>query len=187
MSTKVKKIGAESVSGQDGATTLTSVPLSAKQKEKIISDVSIKQVKSTKIATGVGLAGLVGLGIAFKDGLKSGFERISDISNAISNIFTVPFSFLFPFATLNNEFTNIKKGTMTGDDSLLNRMVYTAASLGFAPNTWGEPLKMGTRSKAHMISTLLNLPHMLFTFLSYTGGRFMACFKAVEKNCDSNN
>lgn len=156
-------------------------------KEKETREAKEHQARNTKIAAGVGLAALVGLGAAFKDGLKNGFQRIGDISNQISNIFTVPFSLLFPYATLNNEFTNIKKGTMTGDDSLLNRMVYTAASLGFTPMTWGEPLKMGTRSTPHLIATILNLPHTLFTFLSYTGGRFMSVKTAVEKNMDKDN
>jgi hypothetical protein len=138
-----------------------------------------KQASNLKLIT-FGTLGILGLGAAFKDGLKNGFHRIADISNGISNIFAVPISLLFPFATLDNERIALREEKRSKDD-LLNRMVYTAASLGFAPNTWGDPLKMGTRSTAHMIATLINLPHTLFTFFSYTGGRVASFWKVLEK------
>lgn len=138
-----------------------------------------KQASNLKLIT-LGTLGILGLGTVFKDGLNNGFHKIADISNGISNIFAVPFSLLFLPATLDNERTALREEKRSKDD-LLNRMVYTAASLGFAPNTWGDPLKMGTRSTAHMIATVINLPHTLFTLLSYTGGRFASFWKVLEK------
>lgn len=142
--------------------------------------------KTARIATGAGAAVLALLGVAMKDGLKDGFNRIGNISNGISNIISVPFSLLFPFFTLNNEFLQ-RNNKASSKDDLLNRMVYTAASLGFAPNTWGDPLKMGTRSTPHMIATILNLPHILFSFFSYTGGRAMSFLTSLKKRKDPNN
>ena len=144
-----------------------------------------ESAKTTRLATGAILGTGIALGAFFKDGITEGFRRIGGISNSLSNIFTVPFSLLFPYLTLNNERTSLS-GSKSKDD-ILNRMVYTAASLGFAPNSWGDPLLMATRSKAHMFATVLNLPHILFSFFSYTGGRFLSCIKALQKHKDPKN
>lgn len=145
-----------------------------------------QKVNSNKLKSGIGLGLLLALGIAMKDGLSNGFKKIGDLSNSISNVISVPFSLLFPSAILNNERASIGESKLSKFD-LLNRMVYTAASLGFAPNTWGDPLKMSTRSTPHMIATLLNLPHILFSFFSYTGGRFFSFITAIKKHKDPNN
>ena len=144
-----------------------------------------KRANSTKLATGVGLAAAFGLGVALKDGVKNGFNRVGDFSNAISNVISVPFSLLFPYFMLSNERQTLQGNT--SKDDLLNRMVYTAASLGFAPNTWGEPLKMGARSTPHLIATILNLPHTVFSFLTYTGGRALSALTAFKKSKDPTN
>ena len=134
---------------------------------------------AARIGAGVGVATAFALGAAFKNGLNAGFQRIGHFTNAISNLISAPFSLAFLPFILNNERVALRDEEK-GKDDLFNRMVYTAASLGFTPNTWGEPLMMGTRSKPHMIATVLNLPHMLFSLLSYTGGRLMSCIKAFQ-------
>ena len=147
---------------------------------------TINKPSTQMLRNGVGLAAIFGLGYALRDGLKDGFRRIGDFSNSISNVISVPFSLLFPYFMLRNERANLSDSGRSKDD-LLNRMVYTAASLGFASNTWGDPLKMATRSTPHMVATMMNLPHILFSFFSYTGGRFMSFITAIKKNKDPNN
>ncbi len=137
------------------------------------------QQKSHGLFSALTLAGGIGLGSTFKDGLNQGLKNIANLTNGVSNIISVPFSLLFPYFILDNERASLRDGKKSKDD-LFNRMIYTAASLGFTPNTWGEPLKMGTRSKGHLALTLANLPHMLFTLLSYTGGRAIGCLKAFQ-------
>ncbi|MBI3308288.1 MAG: hypothetical protein HYZ79_02845 [Candidatus Melainabacteria bacterium] len=137
-----------------------------------------EQLKKIKLYGG-GAIGALLVGGLFKDGLKAGFTRFADVTNGLSHLMAVPFSFLFPFLTLDNE-----RGGLTGKqskDDLLTRMTYTAASLAFTPNTWGEPLKSSTKSGAHMAATLLNLPHMAYVLLTYTGGRAMGFLTSLKK------
>lgn len=130
------------------------------------------------LATG---ATVFALGTAFKDGVTEGFGRIGKVSSDISNMIAVPFSLLFPFVLLKNEHEYLTKGNKGGDESILNRMVYTAASLSFAPVTFSEPLLMATRSKGHLLATLINSPHIVYSFLTYTGGRTLSCIKSLER------
>ncbi len=142
-----------------------------------------KRAAAAKVATGATLALGAALGISFKDGISSGFQRIGGFTNTLSNVISVPFSLLFfPFIA-NNERAE-RRGESKSKDDIFNKMVYTAASLGFTPNTWGDPLIMGTRSKPHLITTVLNLPHLLFSFFSYSGGRLMSFIKTVQMNTE---
>ncbi len=152
---------------------------SDKMKSNLVVDVANASQKTTALASAVTLGSGVALGGVFKDGLNQGLKNIAHLTNGISNIISVPFSLLFPYFILDNERASLRDGKKSKDD-LFNRMVYTAASLGFTPNTWGEPLMMGTRSKGHLALTLANLPHMLFTLFSYTGGRAIGCLKAFQ-------
>ncbi len=137
--------------------------------------------KSTRMATGatLGLGAL--LGMAFSGGANNGFEKIGKTAETISNIISVPFTLFFPFITLKNEFSNLKGESKTGDDQILNRMVYSCASLGFAGQTFAEPILAFTRNTLSKVATVANLPHILFTLFSYTGGRFMGALTTFKR------
>lgn len=137
-----------------------------------------EQLKKAKLYGGLAV-GTVALGAIFKDGLSSGLKRFGGITNNISNVLSVPFSLLFPLLSLDNEAGGLR-GEQSKDD-LFTRMTYTMASLAFTPNTFGEPVIAATKSKAHMITTLLNLPHILYVFLTYTGGRTAAFITSLKK------
>ena len=155
-------------------------PNSEVEVKKTVED-RVSEVKSSRLLLG-GVAGLAGLaGFAFKDGLDNGFEKIGKTAESLSNVVSVPFSILFPFVTLKNEYDNLKGKTKTEDDNLLNRMVYSCASVGFAPQTFAEPILAFTKGGLHKLATIANLPHLLFTLFSYTGGRAMGAITTFRR------
>ena len=151
--------------------------------EKPAPKPSFKEVsenaRTAKIATGVGLATTLVLGIALKDGINEGFKRIGTFTNRISNLIAVPFSFLFPILLLDNERAALR-GESRGKDDIFSRMTYTMASLVFTPLSFGDQLLAATKSKGHMIATLLNLHNTLYCLFSYTGGRLLGFITSLK-------
>lgn len=170
------------VPGQPGQDLANYAPSDGEKQPSTSIEAQKRQEKITnaKILGSAGIAATV-LGIAFKDGLKAGFLKIGHFSQAISHIISVPFSFLFPWITLKNEHSSLSTGAKTDDENILNRMVYTAASLGFMPITFSQPLLAATRSPAQMVTALMNIPHILFTLFSYTGGRALGCWAVIKR------
>ena len=144
------------------------------------NQIEAEKKKKTKVLLGSG-AGILGLlGVSFKDGFNTGVERIGGVGNNLSYIASAIFTTAFPFVTLNGERENLAgKGGDT--DDLFARMTYTAASIGFTPRILVEPFLMATRSPAYAAATIMNMPHMLFTLFSYTGGRAMGFVSALKK------
>ena len=138
-----------------------------------------KSSTTAKVATGVGVVTTVALGVALKDGINEGFKRIGTFTNRISNLIAVPFSFLFPLLLLDNERAALR-GESKGKDDIFSRMTYTMASLVFTPLSFGDQLLAATKSKGHMIATLLNLHNTLYCLFSYTGGRLLGFITALK-------
>lgn len=155
--------------------------LNSKKTIKSRQEQKAEKVKTTRTVgtASLGIAAL--LGAAFSGGLNTGFERIGKTAESISNIISVPFSILFPFLTLKNELSNLQGETKTEDDQLLNRMVYSCASLGFAPQTFAEPILSFTKGTLNKVVTIANLPHILFTLFTYTGGRAIGAVTAAKR------
>ena len=151
------------------------VTINGAKRKKLIEENST----SAKIATGIGLATTVALGVAMKDGITEGFTRVGTFTNRISNLIAVPFSFLFPLLLLDNERASLR-GESKGKDDLFSRMTYTMASLVFTPLSFGDQLLAATKSKGHMIATLLNLHNTLYCLFSYTGGRLLGFITALK-------
>lgn len=140
-----------------------------------------KEVKSRQLKFGgVALAAAGLLGFSFKDGLEEGVTRITDLTNNISHVASGIFAPAFPFLTLDAERAAISGESKSESDDVFQRIIYSFASIGFSPQTFGEPAHMLTRSKGHKIATLLNLPHLLFILFSYTGGRVMGALTAIK-------
>lgn len=140
------------------------------------------QTKTTRarIGLGVGIASLFGLGYFLKDGLKSGFKNIAGFSKLICSFIAIPAALLFPTTLLISEFNFLKGKNKSNDENKLAKFVNPQVSISFASVTLSEPLEKATQSNLHMIASLFNLPHIIFTFFSFTGGRFMTLLKAVE-------
>ena len=158
--------------------------LSDAQPEKLAPNPSLKEVRENtrpaKIATGVGIASILGLGIALKDGVTEGFQSIAHVGRKISSFFGLAVVFLFPVATMYGQYEEYK-GKDGGDDgSKILEITNPLLSLAFAPMTAFEPLEKATKSTGHMIAGLINMPHILFTFFSYTGGRFLTLWKSIQ-------
>lgn len=136
--------------------------------------------KKTKLIGGSALG--LGLGmLAFKDGLSEGFKKIGSLGRNISSIFAIPATFLIPLTMAYGEYEELKvKNPTEQSSSRLIEIVYPILSIAFAPMTAFEPLEKATQSKGHMVTTLVNMPHIIFTFLSYTGGRFLTLLKSVR-------
>lgn len=167
-----------------GALAIKSFNWNQDDLEKVVQKDSAKEQKdfrkSIKTMTGLS-AGIVGaLGIAFKDGAKTGIERIVSTSNGITDIVASIFSIGFPLVLLGSEKAS-RSGKGGDTDDLFTRMIYTCASLGFASVTFSEPLSQITRSKTSAIATAMNLPHLLFSLVSYTGGRAMGFLSVLKK------
>ena len=137
--------------------------------------------RTAKIAIGTGVASLLGAGVAFRSGLVSGFLRIANFTNRISNLISLPVVFLFAGSLLKKEFDLLKNGNKAGEENAA-LILYPLISLAFTPRTFGEPLKEAAKSPLHLITTCINLPHILFTLLLYTGGRAMSLLKVFEMN-----
>lgn len=163
---------------RDNSPVDSSIP---KKAAKTRQEQRAEKVKTTRTAGTVGLGIAAALGAAFSGGLNTGFERVGKTAESISNIISVPFSILFPFLTLKNEYSNLKGDSKTGDDQIFNRMVYACASLGFAPQTFAEPILSFTKGTLNKVVTVANLPHILFTLFTYTGGRAMGALTAAKR------
>ncbi len=134
-----------------------------------------------KVATGLGLATAVGAGVALKDGVNEGFKTIGGFGKSISSIFAIPATLLIPFTTAYGEYEGYKVKNPTEQSSRrLIETVYPILSLAFAPMTAFEPLEKAAQSKVHMATTMVNMPHIIFTFFSYTGGRFLTLLKSLK-------
>lgn len=150
-------------------------------------DLAKENTSRKNVAIGLGLAGAAGLGLALKGGVTEGFQKIATIGRKISSFFGLGVVFLYPLATLFGEYEE-KKGKNESDASGSKIMEITnpLLSLAFAPMTAFEPLEKATQSTGHMIAGLINMPHLIFTFFSYTGGRFMTLVKSLQINFSSN-
>lgn len=136
---------------------------------------------SAKMAVGASLTALVGTGFACKDGINKGFERIGRLGKFISSIFAIPATLLIPLTTAYGEYEEFRvKNPTEQSSSKLLEIIYPILSIAFAPMTAFEPIEKATQSKGHMITTLLNMPHIAFTFFTYTGGRFLTLIKSLQ-------
>lgn len=134
-----------------------------------------------KIAAGIGLAGLVGFGYAMKDGINEGFKRIGNLGRVISSLFAIPATLSTPITFAFGEYEEQKEKNPTKQSSSrILEIVYPILSIAFAPMTAFEPLLKATKSPGHMVTTLINMPHIAFTFFSYTGGRFLTLLKSCK-------
>ena len=138
-----------------------------------------ERARTTKIIAGVGIATLLGGGVTFRNGLLSGFTRIANFTNRISSLISLPVVFLFGSSLLKKEFNLLRNGNKGGEENAA-LVLYPLISLAFTPRTFGEPLKEAAKSPLHLLTTCINLPHILFTLLSYTGGRAMSLLKVFE-------
>lgn len=132
----------------------------------------------------LGGAAAVGLGLAFKNGASTGLHRVGSVASSVSNIVGSFIAFFFPIQLLRNEHNHLEglaSGKENQDDSIFGKMVNTAVSLAYTPVTFCEPLLMATKSKAHLAATIINSPHILFSFFTYTGGRFLSFLKFIER------
>ena len=159
--------------------TLSDTPVDQPAAKPICFKEANANARTAKIATGVGLATTLVLGIALKDGINEGFKRIGTFANRISNLIAVPFAFLFPVLLLDNERAALR-GESKGKDDIFSRMTYTMASLVFTPLTFGDQLITATKSKGHMAATLLNLHNTLYCLLTYTGGRLLGFISSLK-------
>src|SRR3989338_5702346 len=162
------------ISGQGSATGLAT---NGKKRREYIEQNS----HSAKIATVAGLATAVGTGIALKDGVSEGFKKIGGLGKMISSLFAIPATFLIPITTAYGEYEEYRvKNPTEQSSSRLLEIVYPVLSIAFAPMTAFEPIEKANQSKGHMVATLVNMPHILFTFFSYTGGRFLTLLKSLK-------
>lgn len=100
---------------------------------------------------------------------------------ALSSIFAIPATFFIPLTTAYGEYEEYRvKNPTEQSSSRLLEIVYPILSIAFAPMTAFVPLEKATQSKGHMLSTLINIPHIVFTFFSYTGGRFLTLLKSLK-------
>src|SRR3989338_10029333 len=136
---------------------------------------------STRIALGAVAAGAIACGIAFKDGAKQALNRIGNVGELISSLFAIPATLFIPLTTALGEYEGYKAKDPTEQSSnKLVEIVYPILSIAFAPMTAFGPLKKATQSTGHMITTLINMPHILFTLFSYTGGRAATLWKSIN-------
>lgn len=142
--------------------------------------------RTAKIILGAGTASLMGAGFAFRDGLTTGFIRIANFTNRISSLISLPVVFLFGSSLLKKEFNFLRNGNKGGEENSA-LVLYPLISLAFTPRTFGEPLKEAAKSPLHLITTCINLPHLLFTLISYTGGRAMSLLKVIEMSVGKNS
>lgn len=138
------------------------------------------ETKTARTALGVGIAALAGLGFAMKDGLNEGLKRIGDLGGTLSSLFSIPATFLTPLGFAYGEYEGHKERDLGENESRLLEIVYPILSIAFAPMTAFHPLEKATESKLHLTTTLINMPHILFTFFSYTGGRFLTLLKSLK-------
>ena len=138
--------------------------------EKPAPKPSFKQVsentRKAKIATGVGIASILGLGVAFRNGLTEGFHSIAGISRKICNFIAIPVAVFYPVILLMNEFNFLKGKNKSNDENKLAKFLNPAVSISFATETFCDPLEKATQSPLHMAATLINLPHLVFVLLS---------------------
>ena len=169
--------------GQDDAQAKSS---SDQEKPKpFLEEIQDQRIKTAMHIGGLGLTALV-TGAAFKDGIKTGFNRIAGISESVSSVFGTLATLFTPFTFLFSEFSFLK-GKTKGDETKLIETIYPILSLSFTPKTFSEPFKKATESPLHMLTTLINLPHLLYTLFTYTGGRFMSLVKALQINFSKGN
>ena len=147
------------------------------KRKKLIEE----NASSAKIATGIGLASAIALGVALKDGVSEGFHKIAHLGRKISSFFGLGVVFLYPLATLYGEYEEHKgKNEADSSGSKILEITNPLLSLAFAPMTAFEPLEKATQSTGHMVASLINMPHLIFTFFSYTGGRFFTLLKSIQ-------
>ncbi|MBI2995725.1 MAG: hypothetical protein HYY52_03355 [Candidatus Melainabacteria bacterium] len=140
-----------------------------------------KNKTTARLAVGCGLGALAAIGVFFKAGLDDGFKKVGSLGRTISSIFAIPATFLMPITTAYGEHEEyrVKNPTEQSSNRLIE-IVYPFLSIAFAPMTAFEPLEKATQSKGHMLTTLINMPHILFTLLSYTGGRALTLVKSLQ-------
>ncbi|MBI3589900.1 MAG: hypothetical protein HY094_00785 [Candidatus Melainabacteria bacterium] len=178
MSEPLQRIGQKPMSQHTHSTRSQDLPSEISEKKNQEKE---KQIRTTKIATGIGLATLIGSGIAMKDGINEGFKKIGNLGRIISSLFAIPATVLTPFTFALGEYEEHKEKNPTKQgSSRLLEIVYPILSVAFAPMTAFEPLLKATKSKGHMITTLINLPHIAFTLFSYTGGRLFTLLKSCK-------
>ncbi|OGI08260.1 MAG: hypothetical protein A3I68_04345 [Candidatus Melainabacteria bacterium RIFCSPLOWO2_02_FULL_35_15] len=137
--------------------------------------------RTAKVILGAGAASLVGAGFAFRDGLNEGLKKIGDFGETLSSLFAIPATFLTPIGLAYGEYEEHKeRGLGEKNGSRLLEIVYPILSIAFAPMTAFHPLKKAAESKLHLTTTLINMPHIVFTFFSYTGGRFLTLLKSLR-------
>ena len=137
--------------------------------------------RSNKVKIGLGIASVLGLGFAFKDGKDEAFKKIGSLGKTVSSIFAIPATFLTPIATAYGEYEEHKvKNPTEQSSSRLIEIIYPILSIAFTPMTAFEPLEKASQSKGHMITTLIDMPHILFTFFSYTGARFLTLLESIQ-------
>lgn len=159
------------------------IPSTNKQSTSHSNEANIKGSTIAKFIAGGGALG--SLIFFFKDGLQSGLNKIGSFATNISSIIALPVSILFPFILFKNEhkfLDGISNPGGSKDDSIFAKMVNTGVSLGYVGVTFSEPLISASKSKSHLLATMLNLPHILFSFMTYTGGRFFGLIKAIQRN-----
>lgn len=140
-----------------------------------------KETKTARMATGVSIVSAFGLGYVLRNGLNEGFKSIGSFGRFISSIFAIPATFLIPITTAYSEYEQYRaKNSTEQSSSRLIQTVYPILSIAFAPMTAFVPLEKATQSKGHLLTTLINLPHIGFTFFSYTGGRFLTLLKSLK-------
>ncbi len=139
-----------------------------------------ESAKSAKIAVGVGAGVIVGLGIALRNGLTESFHTIASVSRKICGLVAIPVAVFYPLVLLMNEFNFLKGKNKSNDENKLAKFINPAVSISFATETFCDPLEKATQSPLHMATSLINLPHLVFVLLSYTGGRFMTLLKTVQ-------
>lgn len=140
-----------------------------------------KNSRAAKIILGAGAASLMGAGFAFRDGLNEGLKKIGELGETLSSLFAIPATFLTPIGLAYGEYEeNKERGLGEKNGSRLLEIVYPILSIAFAPMTAFHPLKKATESKLHLTTTLINMPHIVFTFFSYTGGRFLTLLKSLK-------
>ena len=139
-----------------------------------------ESTNTAKIVTSAGVASLIGVGFAFRNGLTEGFHSIAGISRKICNLIAIPVAIFYPVILLMNEFNFLKGKNKSNDENKLAKFINPAVSISFATETFCDPLEKATQSPLHMAATLINLPHLLFVLLSYTGGRAMTLAKTIQ-------
>ena len=143
-----------------------------------------EQMQKVKTTTGIAAVALM-FALAFKNGLSTGLNRIASAVTNVSTIIALPVTLFFPWILFRNEHKFLDGLSTPGgssDDSIFGKMVNTGVSLGYAGVTFSEPLISASKSKPHLIASLVNLPHILFSFLTYTGGRLFGFLTAIKRN-----